>query len=332
MSHQTTAWAASPAYSAVQPAEYSTDPATLPAWLANLLLILASAVLFALACASAWLSYHAQVDYVRAHNGGRATEARVWALLLDTGTAGVSLLRLYETLWRQIRVSTCFSLAGCIAASMAMNILHTPSRTPGGYLVAAVPPLMYAVFLEHLLANLRSLLIADQERRSVWRRFLLWLNFPSLMWSTWRSALRCVAEGSLPTQKHEQPCESDVSSGTCTAPRSIDGAKRKRSGAVGATTADSAVHRPRRGRGPGPKRVEFETALALQLRAGDLRLFSKDERERNSAAYEAAASLPAPLSPGTARRYVVEALPRLAGVGQPSAKSHAESMRSSQTT
>jgi hypothetical protein len=51
--------------------------------------------------------------------------------------------------------------------------------------------------------------------------------------------------------------------------------------------------------------------LADQVRCGDLRLFSEDERERNAAAYDAAASLPAPLSRGTARRYVVQALPRL---------------------
>ena len=47
------------------------------------------------------------------------------------------------------------------------------------------------------------------------------------------------------------------------------------------------------------------------MQAGDLRLFSEDERERNAAAYQAAASLPAPLSRGTARRYVVQALSRL---------------------
>jgi hypothetical protein len=28
---------------------------------------------------------------------------------------------------------------------------------------------MYAVFLEHLLTNLRSILIADEQRRTLWR-------------------------------------------------------------------------------------------------------------------------------------------------------------------
>jgi len=74
------------------------DAPDLPTWLTNGLIVLASGVLLALACASAWLSYRAQVAYVQAHNGDMSSEANVWALLLDTGTAGVSLLRLYETL------------------------------------------------------------------------------------------------------------------------------------------------------------------------------------------------------------------------------------------
>jgi hypothetical protein len=61
--------------------------------------------------------------------------------------------------------------------------------------------------------------------------------------------------------------------------------------------------------------VAFEAALTDQVRCGDLRLFSGNERERNAAAYQAAASLPVPLSRGTARRYVVQALPRLGETG-----------------
>jgi hypothetical protein len=67
----------------------------------------------------------------------------------------------------------------------------------------------------------------------------------------------------------------------------------------------------RRGRGPGAKRLAFEAALIAQVHSGDLRLFSESERVRNEAAYQAAASLPAPLSRGAARRYVVQALPRI---------------------
>src|SRR5262249_26377228 len=156
MSHQTTAWLARPAPSQIPSEEHAADAASLPTWLTTGLLVLASAVLLALASASAWLSYHAQFSYVLAHNGGQAADAKVWAILLDAGTAGASLLRLYETLRGRPGVPTRFSLVACVAASVTMNILHTPSRTLGGYLVAAVPPLMYAGFLEHLLTNLRS--------------------------------------------------------------------------------------------------------------------------------------------------------------------------------
>ncbi len=190
MSHQTTAWLVPSAASPNLPTKRPTDVPALPAWLTIGLLTLASGVLFALACASAWLSYHAQVAYVLAHNGNQTAEARVWALLLDAGTAGMSLMRLYETLSSQSGLATRASLLGCIAASVTMNLLHTPSRTAGGYLVAAVPPVMYAVFLEHLLTNLRSLLIAGEQQRTAWRTFVLWINFPALMWSGRRRSLR----------------------------------------------------------------------------------------------------------------------------------------------
>jgi hypothetical protein len=278
--------------------------------------MLASGVLFALACASAWLSYHAQVDYVLAHNGNQAAEAKVWALLLDTGTAGVSLLRLYETLRRRPGIATRITLLGCITASVTMNMLHAPSHSPGGYLVAAVPPVMYTVFLEHLLTNLCSLLMAGEERSSVWRTLALWCNFPSLMWSGWRSSLRRDAEGVLSAPEFVS-CVGDTDQGV-----SSDDVEEVEQAADidDEPGAKPSARGLRRGRGPGPKRVAFEEALTDQVRSGDLRLFSEDERERNAAAYQAAASLPVPLSRGTARRYVVQALPRLEDTGAQDAR------------
>ena len=311
MSHQTTAWLAPAAASPNQPTKRRADVPVLPAWLTIGLLTLASGVLFALACASAWLSYHAQVAYVLAHNGNQAAEAQVWALLLDAGTAGVSFLRLYETLRSRSGLATRVSLLGCIAASVTMNLLHAPSRTAGGCLVAAVPPVMYAVFLEHLLTNLRSLLIADEQRRTAWRTFVLWVNFPALMWSVRRGYLRRDAECDLTAL--------EISShGSAAPPRAlvetveeVEHLDRKTDEAHGKRMCS-----PRRGRGPGAKRIAFEAALTDQVRSGDVRLFSEDERERNAAAYQAAASLPAPLSRGAARRYVVQALPRLEDIGR----------------
>ncbi|MBR7827581.1 DUF2637 domain-containing protein [Actinospica sp. MGRD01-02] len=291
--------------------EQSSDAAELPTWVVNGLLILASVVLLVLAGASAWLSYHAQVDYVLAHNGNKAPEARVWALLLDAGTAGVSMLRLYEALRRRRGASTCLTLASCIGASVAMNVLHTPSHNPGGYLVAAIPPLMYAVFLEHLLANLRNLLTKEEMRRGTWRTFVLWLNFPSMMWRTWRAVLRHAAEPPRPERVEEE--QEDTNGALCAAPAQAADEEPAQTDAPRKNLGKRADGFPcqGRGRGPGPKRVAFESALAQQVALGDLRLFSVDERERNAAAYDAAASLPAPLSRGTARRYVVQALPRL---------------------
>ncbi|MBS2546953.1 hypothetical protein KGQ19_08735 [Catenulispora sp. NL8] len=311
MSHQNTAWPAcpdGPSSAAATRASGTTPP---PNWLAHGLLALAGTMLFALACASAWLSYHAQVGYVLAHNGNLRTEAKIWALLLDAGTAGVSLLRLYETVQCRTSTATRISLLGCITASVAMNLLNTPSRSPGGYLVAAVPPVMYAVFLEHLLANIRSVLAPDEARRSMWRTSTLWINFPGRMWSKQRGSLRYEAEGALAV-----PAAGDDSQRA--ASKMEEHAEQPEGDAMANPHAKTpATHAFRRGRGPGPKRVAFEAALKDQMQSGDLRLFSEDERERNAAAYQAAASLPAPLSRGAARRYVVQALPRLGGSGTP---------------
>jgi hypothetical protein len=316
MSHHDIAWPAQPAPSSSRAARQSSGVSAPPAWLTSGLLALASSVLLALAGASAWLSYGAQVSYVLAHNGNMKAEANVWALLLDAGTAGVSLLRLYETLRRRPGPATRASLLGCIAASVTMNLLHCASHSPGGYLVATVPPVMYAVFLEHLLANLRSLLMAGEERRSTRRALAMWINFPTLMWSRWRNSLRHDAEA-LQAVPGTALCA--VNPPQC-AIAGVGLRDKEVEHPIAAVTADesgtkAAARRLRRGRGPGPKRVAFEAALMDQVRAGDVRLFSDDERERNAAAYQAAASLPAPLSRGTARRYVVQALPRLESTG-----------------
>jgi Protein of unknown function (DUF2637) len=303
MCHQTMAWPTGLTTGPDHPSPEATDAIALPRWLTYGLFGLASLVLLALACASAWLSYHAQVDYVFDHNGEQATAARVWALLLDCGTAGLSLLRLYEALCGTPCAGTRTSLLACVAASIAMNLLHTPAsaQTPGGYMVAAVPPLMYAVFLERFLANLRSMLIGPAERREKSRTMTLWANFPRAMWRERRAFLRRIAEN------HSSALHTDGSGPEqCRLQQEHEGAEKN-------DCQRPPLH-PRRSRGPGTKRIAFEAALADQVRCGDLRLFSEDERERNHAAYQAAASLPAPLSSGTARKYVVQALPRMKAI------------------
>jgi hypothetical protein len=301
MSHQTiTAWPAQAATATDAP-DWRTGqkPWSRPT---KLLLLASSAVMLVLAIACAWLSFNAQFGYVRAHNGDQAEQARVWAVLLDTGTVGVSLLRLDETLRMRPGTATRFSLLGCIALSVTMNLLHAPSRSAGGYLVAAVPPVMYATFLEHLLTTLRSLLVPDAKRRSTGRTVALWINFPRAMWSTWRTSLRREANVGRRAQEAGETTDRT--------PVGLDEVVQS-VGAVSQGNGSKAAGRGRRGRGPGVKRLAFEAALTAQVQSGDLRLFSESERVRNEAAYQAAASLPAPLSQGAARRYVVQALPRI---------------------
>jgi len=174
-----------------------------------------------------------------------------------------------------------------------------------------VPPVMYAVFLEHLLSNLRSLLLSETKRRTVWRSAALWINFPGLMWSGRRGSLRHIAEERLTAPGRDARRAGSP-------PRAVgdQAAKEERDAPLADSHDMRRTEQPsRRGRGLGAKRIAFENALVAQVRGGDLRLFSEDERERNAAAYQAAASLPAPLSRGAARRYVVQALHRIEAAG-----------------
>jgi hypothetical protein len=173
--------------------------------------------------------------------------------------------------------------------------------------VAAVPPVMYAVFLEHLLTNLRGLLVVVEQRRTLWRTVALWANFPALMWRVRRTSLRRAAQNDLTAVElvhgaHLLRLCAGEGDDEVEHPAEIEAKGQFRT---------TLAAEPRWGRGPGAKRVAFEAALAEQVQCGDLRLFSSDERVRNAAAYQAAASLPAQLSRGAARRYVVQALPRL---------------------
>jgi hypothetical protein len=149
--------------------------------------------------------------------------------------------------------------------------------------------------------------MAGEQRRTLWRTLTLWVNFPALMWSGRRDSLRRDAEGALIVPR----CASCTDEAVSCAASEGGGAVEQATDSGDEAGAGRRARTLRRGRGPGPKRIAFEAALTDQVRSGDLRLFSEDERERNAAAYQAAAALPVPLSRGAARRYVVQALPRL---------------------
>ena len=159
------------------------------------------------------------------------------------------------------------------------------------------------------------MLVADEERHSGWRTLVLWTNFPSLMWSRRRESLRRDAEAASTAPEPDIACAGAAQSAAVASAAEVEQVETDDE-----PSAERSARRPRRGRGPGPKRVAFEAALTDQVRSGDLRVFSEDERERNAAAYQAAESLPVPLSRGTARRYVVQALPRLEETGAQDAR------------
>ena len=86
--YQQTTWPVSPAVPPFRQAGQPVGGTVLPSWLTGGLLLLASGVSFALAVASAWLSYHAQVSYVLAHNGNQAAQAHCEKQAAQRNAAG----------------------------------------------------------------------------------------------------------------------------------------------------------------------------------------------------------------------------------------------------
>ncbi|MFE4264507.1 DUF2637 domain-containing protein [Streptomyces sp. NPDC056883] len=159
-------------------------------------------IIFCIAGIAAWLSFGAQKAYAFDRNGGSWTAATGFALLLDAGALGLSLLRLFEALTARSSQLTRLYLVGFIVASAVMNLLHTPhgagqSPTLGGRLVAVIPPLVYAIFLESLLKKVEQLVLGKypkKKRKNAERGYslLLWVPFigyPREMWKQWRKDL-----------------------------------------------------------------------------------------------------------------------------------------------
>ncbi|MFF8387740.1 DUF2637 domain-containing protein [Streptomyces kanasensis] len=159
-------------------------------------------IIFCIAGIAAWLSFGAQKAYAFDRNGGSLTAATGFALLLDAGALGLSLLRLFEALTARSSQLTRFYLVGFIVASAVMNLLHTPhapgeSPTLGGQLVAVIPPLVYAIFLESLLKKVEQLVLGKYPKKKTKKHergysLLLWVPFigyPREMWKQWRADL-----------------------------------------------------------------------------------------------------------------------------------------------
>lgn len=158
---------------------------------------IAFAIILCIAGIAAWLSFGAQKAYAFDRNGGSWDAATGFALLLDAGALGLSLLRLFEALTARSSQLTRFYLVAFIVASATMNLLHAPSPSLGGRLVAVIPPLVYAVFLETLLKKVEQLVLGKypkRKRRDAERGYslLLWVPFvgyPRQMWKRWRDDL-----------------------------------------------------------------------------------------------------------------------------------------------
>lgn len=160
-------------------------------------LSIAFLIIFCIAGIAAWLSFGAQKAYAFDRNGGSWDAATGFALLLDAGALGLSLLRLFEALTARSSQLTRFYLVAFVVASATMNLLHAPSPSVGGRLVAVIPPLVYAVFLETLLKKVEQLVLGKypkRRRKDVERGYSLWLwvpfvGYPWQMWTRWREDL-----------------------------------------------------------------------------------------------------------------------------------------------
>ncbi|MFJ5645861.1 DUF2637 domain-containing protein [Streptomyces sp. NPDC093223] len=262
--------------------------------LAVLSLSVAFVIIFCIAGIAAWLSFGAQKAYAFDRNGGSWESATGFALLLDAGALGLSLLRLFEALTARSSQLTRFYLVAFIVASATMNLLHAPSPSLGGRLVAVIPPLVYAVFLETLLKKVEQLVLGKYPKRKLKRNaergYSLWLwvpfvGYPRQMWKKWRADLldtmqNVRAPGSLKpllvsASVPEPPHDEQPRGG---APRAIDGGTE--ASPAGPSPAHTSVPSPL----PAPAHVTALTAPLIPAPAAPA------DAQRPSTAHPAAAT------------------------------------------
>ncbi|MFJ8388569.1 DUF2637 domain-containing protein [Streptomyces sp. NPDC094438] len=235
--------------------------------LAVISLGVAFVIIFCIAGIAAWLSFGAQKAYAFDRNGGSWDAATGFALLLDAGALGLSLLRLFEALTARSSQMTRLYLVAFIVASATMNLLHAPhdpGEVPslGGRLVAVIPPLVYAVFLETLLKKVEQLILGKYPKRKTKKNvergysLLLWVPFvgyPWQMWRKWREDLHDTlqyvrAPGSrkpLPVMEVPEPeLRAEEYEAPRPAPRPAEAAAAPRGEAVAPVPRPAPVQQP----------------------------------------------------------------------------------------
>lgn len=282
-------------------------------------------IIFCIAGIAAWLSFGAQKSYAFERNGGSWTAATGFALLLDAGALGLSLLRLFEALTARSSQATRVYLIAFVAASATMNFLHTPHAAHaapsfGGQLLAVIPPLVYAVFLETLLKKVEQLVLGKyprrKKRKDIERGYSLWLWVPIIgcpwkMWTVWRADLHSTvqyvrAPGSrkpLPPPLPDESAQLQVPVAPQTpaairpaavpAPAAATGGPQAPAPTPIAAAPTSPPASPAPQPAPpaprpvsGSKTDQLRTALAQQVRRGDLRVLSPVAQTSNAAAYQ----------------------------------------------
>ncbi|MFE5847571.1 DUF2637 domain-containing protein [Streptomyces niveus] len=314
--------------------------------LAVISLGIAFVIIFCIAGIAAWLSFGAQKAYAFDRNGGSWDAATGFALLLDAGALGLSLLRLFEALTARSSQMTRIYLVLFIVASATMNLLHAPHNpgeapSLGGRLVAVIPPLVYAVFLETLLKKVEQLVLGKyptrKTKKNVERGYslLLWVPFvgyPWQMWKKWREDLhgtlqyvrapgsrKPLPSSALPPEPQaeervdphgtpraavEDPTPSPVLEAGFSGSNS--GARPTDREAPSASASEppvrTSVQAPPPAAGERSKKELLRDALVAQIRNGDLTVLDTNSQVSNAAAYRVNMRLGKDAGKGTDRK------------------------------
>jgi hypothetical protein len=150
-------------------------------------------------------------------------------------------------------------VAGLSAASVAANgAAATASSGMAGRLLHAVPPAMFVICFESVIATARQHALAGRPRRS---RTLVWLLAPKATWRAWRGAVLAAAN----SQEVASDPQALGTHRSRTDDRSVTTATRRPSGSA-------AVH-PRRSASDGhhvsPSSREDRLAVSRQLLEAD---------------------------------------------------------------
>lgn len=243
----------------------------------TLALILALSGLGALAAAMGVVSYEGQYRFVTRHKPSDV--ARIEALGPDIGAVLFASLAFAAAVRGRPALRARLGNVACTTASLLMNAMS--AHTPGGTLVAVLPPLLYAAASDTCIAELRQQAL---DKRAIVRR----RTWPNVLLTGFRWCLRLLVAPRTTLAAARTWVLADPRQAATRSPRAPSNPGRRR-----APTVETARRRPVTGSTSGRARAKPAHAARGPSRTGEVILRYERLRSERDPRYGDPACIPA---------------------------------------